>query len=176
MRRSSLVSGMRLGTPRSPTRKNSTSGIGGTTRRGSHLRSRSATACPYTTFTITNLVVTPNVTDGHQPVQVRFVVENTGKRQGAEVAQVYLGLPSVAGEPPRRLVGFEKVALAPGEKKQIQITIDPGATNHPLGYWNSASQRWTVADGAYTVYVGNSSRHALLKDAMTVRGAQAQQR
>ena len=51
----------------------------------------------YTTFTITNLVVTPNVTDGHQPVQVRFVVENTGKRQGAEVAQVYLGLPSVGG-------------------------------------------------------------------------------
>jgi beta-glucosidase len=130
----------------------------------------------YTTFRISNLVVTPNVVDGRQPIQVRFTIENTGTRQGAEVAQVYLGLPSVPGEPQKRLVGFEKVALAPGAKKAVQVTIDPGATNHPLGYWNSTTQRWTIADGRYTVYVGNSSRHTLLKDVVTVRGAQGQQR
>jgi beta-glucosidase len=130
----------------------------------------------YTTFKISNLVVTPKVSDGSQPIQVQIVVENTGRRNGAEVPQVYLGLPASAGEPPKRLVGFEKVRLEPGEKKRIQITIDPGATNHPLGYWDNSSQGWAIADGEYAVYVGNSSRNILLRDSVTVRAAQGRRR
>ena len=51
----------------------------------------------------------------------------------------------------------------------LQITIDPKASNHPLGHWDSAAQGWSIADGAYSVHVGNSSRNVALSDAVTVR-------
>jgi beta-glucosidase len=123
----------------------------------------------YTTFALSQLEVTPRVSDGTHPIKVRFFVENIGSRQGAEVPQVYLSLPSSLGEPPKRLVGFEKVRLDPGEKKRIEISIDPKASNHPLGYWDSGAQDWAIADGQYGVYVANSSLNVLLSDAVTVR-------
>lgn len=123
----------------------------------------------YTTFNISNLEVTPRVSDGSHPIKVQFFVENIGSRAGAEVPQVYLGLPTPLGEPPKRLVGFEKVQLVPGEKKRIQVTLDPSASNHPLGHWDTDAQAWAIADGEYKVYVGNSSRNVLLSDSVTVR-------
>jgi len=121
----------------------------------------------YTTFAITKLAVTKR-TDGTGPISVRFVVQNTGTRAGSEVPQVYLALPSSTGEPPKRLVGFEKVSLAPGEKKAIELTIDPGSSNHPLGYWDSASQKWVTASGLYRISVGNSSADAVLQQSISV--------
>ena len=122
----------------------------------------------YTTFALSNLVVSPRLTDGTQPINVSFDVQNTGTVSGAEVPQVYLQLPSAAGEPPRRLVGFEKVWLQPGEKQQVQITIDPGASNHPLGIFDSSTQSWTTLSGAYPVYVGTSSRTFALSNIVKV--------
>ena len=123
----------------------------------------------YTTFSISKLEATPKKTDGTKPIMVQFFVENTGTRYGAEVPQVYLGLPTSIGEPPKRLVAFEKVWLNPGEKRKIQISIDPNATNHPLGYWESSTQKWVIAEGDYQVYVGNSATNILLNDSVTVR-------
>jgi beta-glucosidase len=71
---------------------------------------------------------------------------------------VYLGLPAAVGEPPKRLVGFQKVFLQPGASQTVTINIDPNASNHPLSTWDKDAQQWTIASGAYTVYVGNSSR------------------
>lgn len=123
----------------------------------------------YTQFSISKLEVTPKTTDGTKPIKVQLIVENTGKVAGAEVPQVYLGLPPAAGEPPKRLVAFQKVWLKPGEKKQIQLTIDPAATNHPLSIFDTATQRWKTVDGSYKVLVGNSSANMTLSDAITVR-------
>ena len=123
----------------------------------------------YTTFSISKLEATPKKADGTKPIMVQFFVENTGTRYGAEVPQVYLGLPTSIGEPPKRLVAFEKVWLNPGEKRKIQISIDPNATNHPLGYWESSTQKWVIAEGDYQVYVGNSATNILLNDSVTVR-------
>jgi beta-glucosidase len=125
----------------------------------------------YTTFKISKLEATPKKSDGTHPIKVQFFVENTGRRMGAEVPQVYLGFPSSIGEPPKRLVGFEKVWLNPGEKRKLEISIDPNATNHPLSYWDSAAQSWKVADGAYQVLVGTSAANTVLNDSITV-GAQ----
>jgi beta-glucosidase len=72
----------------------------------------------YTTFSISKLEVTPKKTDGSKPIKVQFFVENTGTRYGAEVPQVYLGLPTSLGEPPKRLVAFEKVWLNPGRENE----------------------------------------------------------
>jgi beta-glucosidase len=123
----------------------------------------------YTNFEISKLVVTPKTTDGTKTIQVSFFVENTGKVAGAEVPQVYLGLPASANEPPKRLVGFEKVSLNPGEKKRVTITIDPAASNHPLSIWDTKNESWKTLDGTYNVYVGNSSDNITLTDSITVR-------
>jgi beta-glucosidase len=123
----------------------------------------------YTTFEISKLEATPKKSDGMHPILVQFFVENTGSRYGAEVPQVYLGLPTSVGEPPKRLVAFQKVWLDPGAKTKIQISIDPSETNHPLGYWDSAAQDWNIADGSYQVFVGNSAANLVLNDSVTVR-------
>ena len=123
----------------------------------------------YTTFSISKLEATPKKTDGTKPIMVQFFVENTGASYGAEVPQVYLGLPTSTGEPPKRLVAFEKVWLKPGEKRKIQISIDPSATNHPLGYWDSDAQKWVIAQGDYQIYVGSSASNIVLYDSITLR-------
>ncbi|MFJ2029175.1 beta-glucosidase [Streptosporangium sp. NPDC087985] len=130
----------------------------------------------YTDFSISKLVVTPQTTDGTEPIRVSFFVQNTGTRAGSEVPQVYLGLPASAGEPPKRLVGFDKVWLNPGQKKRVAVTIDPTASNHPLSVWDTAGGQWKTVGGKYQVYVGNSSENVTLHDAVTVRTPAGQHR
>jgi len=122
----------------------------------------------YTDFKISKLVVTPKTTDGTKLIRVSFFVQNTGKVAGVEVPQVYLGVPA-AGEPPKRLVGFDKVELQPGAKQRVTVTIDPSSSNHPLSIWDSKAQSWKTVDGEYTVYVGNSSEDIAVQDTITVR-------
>jgi len=110
----------------------------------------------YSTFTISNVTVTPR-TDGVTPITVTGIVTNTSGPYGAEVVQVYLGFPENLGEPPRRLVGFQKVWLQPGQALPFTITIDPTSTNYPFSYWNTTTHNWAIQPGNYTVYVGNSS-------------------
>ena len=121
----------------------------------------------YTTFSMSQLRATKSA-DGTKPIQVQFVVQNTGTRAGSNVPQVYLGLPASTGEP-QRLVAFQKVSLDPGEKKRIEINIDPDASNHPLGYWDSKSQKWSIADGEYQIRVGDSAANTQLRATLTVR-------
>jgi beta-glucosidase len=109
----------------------------------------------YTTFDIADVSV--NAPDGATaPVTVTASVTNTGAVAGAEVVQVYLGLP-VDGQPPKRLVGFQKVFVEPGGSKPVTITIDPTATNHPFGVWDYCTQGFVTKPGQYTIYVGNSA-------------------
>ncbi len=106
--------------------------------------------------------------DGAAPITVAFTIKNTGAVAGAEVGQVYLGIP-VAGQPPKRLVGFKKVHLQPGQSQRVSIVIDPAATNHPLSVWDYCTRGFVVRSGDYTVYVGNSSEDTPLTATMTVR-------
>ena len=110
----------------------------------------------YTTFSISNLQLVPDapITNGFQ---VSFDLQNTGTLAGAEVVQVYLGLPSGTGEPPRRMVGWKKVSLPPGATQQSAITVDANDSSHPLSIWSTGSNGWAIPNGDYTVYVGNSS-------------------
>jgi beta-glucosidase len=110
----------------------------------------------YTTFSISNLQLTPD-TPTANGFQVSFNLQNTGSLAGAEVAQVYLGFPAGTGEPPKRLVGWQKVPLQPGAQQQVTITVDASDSSHPLSIWSTTSSGWVTANGDYTVYVGNSS-------------------
>jgi beta-glucosidase len=122
----------------------------------------------YTTFLLWGLETTPVVADGTTPIRVEFWVENTGKRRGAEVAQVYLGFPPATGSPPKRLVGFRKVWLEPGERAKVTLTIDPKATNRPLSYWDSNAREWAIANGSYRVYLGSSAADIAATGAFTL--------
>jgi len=86
--------------------------------------------------------------------EVRFRLHNRSGRSGVEVAQVYVSLPRSTGEPPKRLVGWKRVALRAGEVKEVTLRIDP----ERLAYWDSARGGWKVAPGRYGVMVGASSR------------------
>jgi len=67
----------------------------------------------YTTFSISGVQLTPDSTPANG-FQVSLNLKNTGNSAGAEVVQVYLGFPSDSGEPPMRLVGWNKTLLQPG--------------------------------------------------------------
>ena len=94
-------------------------------------------------------------------------VTNTGPVAGAEVVQVYLGVP-VEGQPPKRLVGFQKVFVEPGQSKPVAITIDPAATNHPFSVWDYGTRGFVTKPGNYTVYVGNAADNTPHATTLTV--------
>ena len=109
----------------------------------------------YTTFEIAGVSVdAPGGTSA--PVTVTASVTNTGPVAGAEVVQVYLAVPG-EGQPPKRLVGFQKVLVEPGASEPVTITIDPAATHHPFGVWDYCTRSFVTVPGEYTVYVGNSA-------------------
>ena len=96
---------------------------------------------------------------------VSFTVRNTGKRAGAEVAQVYAGLPSAANEPPKRLVAWEKIQLAPGESKTVTVKLEPKF----LSIFNEAKDDWELLPGDYRIFVGGSSDGTPLSASVSVR-------
>ena len=109
----------------------------------------------YTSFAYRHLHVKRDGSD----ISVSFVVENTGARAGAEVAQLYVDDPRVTGEPPRQLRGYERVFLRPRQSTTVTLTLTPRS----LAYWDTPSSTWTVAPGLYRILVGASSRDIRLR-------------
>ena len=107
----------------------------------------------YTTFSYSQLKVTSG-----KSVEVSFSVKNTGMRAGAEVAQVYLGLPASAGEPPKRLVAWEKVQLDPGQSRSVALALEPQF----MSVFNVEKNAWEILPGDYLVSAGGSSRQTPL--------------
>ena len=130
----------------------------------------------YTSFAYSQLQVEPETTDGTRPIRVCFTIKNTGAWAGAEIVQVYLGLPASTDEPPKRLVGWVKVELVPVETKKVSVTVDPNATSRPLSYWNVNTNDWERASGDYQVYVGASSRDIRLTGSLRVQLAEKENR
>lgn len=96
----------------------------------------------------------------------QYTIRNTGAVAGAEASQVYLQLPAKAEQPSKRLVGFEKVYLQPGESAQVSVEINAAASNHPFSHFVPdapddlaawADGEWQTEDGFYRVLVGGSS-------------------
>jgi beta-glucosidase len=110
----------------------------------------------YTTFSIANAALLNNLSSANPNFQVTCNLSNTGSVSGAQVVQVYLGMPASLGEPPRRLVGWQKVTLQPGAAQQVTIEVDEGDSSHPMSWWNVNANAWQVSPGTYTVYVGTS--------------------
>ena len=116
----------------------------------------------YTTFAYTNLSIRPSSGRGASPaMDVEFELKNTGSRAGAEVAQLYIGDPSLPAvpQPPQQLKAFQRIQLNPGQSKRIRMRLDPRS----MAYWDTAAHTWKIAPGVYQIRVGSSSRDIRLQ-------------
>jgi beta-glucosidase len=99
-------------------------------------------------------------------VTVRADVTNTGARAGDEVAQLYINDPVASiSQPVRRLRGFERVTLQPGQTRSVSWTLD----RDDVGFYDNAG-RFVVENGRIHVFVGNSSSQSDNKRTFTVTG------
>ena len=119
----------------------------------------------YTTFQYSDLVVEPAETPVNGTATVRFKVRNTGVRQGDEVAQLYIRdvLGSVA-RPVMELKGFQRVGLAAGEQREIQLTLGPDELR-----MLNADMKWIVEPGVFRIMVGASSKDIRLRGQLMVK-------
>ncbi|OOQ86351.1 putative beta-glucosidase M [Penicillium brasilianum] len=92
---------------------------------------------------------------------VTATVRNTGKKSGAEVAQIYVGIP---GGPVKQLRGFEKVLISAGKSAKVTFPL----TRRDLSSWDVVAQKWVLQSGSYEIYVGSSSRNLPLTATMEV--------
>ncbi len=116
----------------------------------------------YTTFAYSNLQCDSR--------KVTFTLTNTGKRDGAEVAQVYIGTKiSKLFRPKRELKGFQKVFLKAGESRTITIELDDKA----FRYFNTFTNRWEVETAHYTIEVAASAADIRLSTTLRLIGTDA---
>ncbi|KAI1266942.1 glycoside hydrolase family 3 protein [Xylariaceae sp. FL1019] len=87
-------------------------------------------------------------------ITVTVTVANTGTVGGAEVAQLYIGLPASANAPPKQLRGFEKAVIDAGAETNVAFTV----LRRDISVWDSTIQNWVVPAGDFTFQVGSSSR------------------
>ena len=116
----------------------------------------------YTSFAFNNLVIKPVITGPEVPMKISlsFNVTNVGKKDGGEVAQVYIHkLKSGLLRPVKELKGFSKVFLRPGETKRVNILLNHDA----FAYYDIEKKSWVVEPGEFEFLVGSSSRDIRLK-------------
>ncbi|CAI9675606.1 glycoside hydrolase family 3 C-terminal domain-containing protein [Elizabethkingia anophelis] len=120
----------------------------------------------YTTFEYGK--VHADKTQMAQDGKITFTVsiKNTGKREGAEVAQLYISdLKSSVPRPVKELKGFEKINLKPGEQKEVSFTIDKSA----LSFFDAATHQWVAEPGEFEALVGASSSDIKTKMKFTLQ-------
>jgi beta-glucosidase len=113
----------------------------------------------YTTYAYSGL----SVSAAKDTTAIRFTVKNTGNRAGEEIAQVYASLPQSANEPPKRLVGWGKVHLQPGDSKEVTVQVPAKY----LSIFDEPTNAWKLLPGTYKFLVGSSSQDLPLQQSAT---------
>jgi beta-glucosidase len=120
----------------------------------------------YTRFEYSGLTVTPASSDLAAPVAVSFYVRNAGPREGAEVAEVYVGdSHSSVPRPVKELKGFAKVSLKPGEGKRVSVKLDARS----FSFFDVNKHGWNAEPGEFTILVGSSSAKIELQGKFTLK-------
>lgn len=113
----------------------------------------------YTEFTYSNLTVNEN--------GASFTLTNSGNMDGAEVVQLYVGLPdSNMFRPYKELKAFKKVFLKKGESRDIELLFD----DKTFRYWNRKTNRWEIETGEYLIMVGACVADIRLSNQIWVNG------
>jgi beta-glucosidase len=119
----------------------------------------------YTTFAFKNLGITPTAPKPGETVAVSFDVTNTGSREGAAVAQLYLGNPTASvPRPLKELKGFARLVLRPGETRHVTLPLEARA----MSFYDVQRRAWKQEPGRFTVFVGCSSADIDLNGEFTV--------
>ncbi len=117
----------------------------------------------YTEFMYSNLRVSKE--------GARFCITNTGKSEGAEIAQLYVGKEDgKVFRPVHELKGFCKVFLQPGEAKEVMIPFE----ERTFSYFNILSRNWEIEEGTYQIAIARNSREAVLNGKIYQKGTGAE--
>lgn len=107
----------------------------------------------YTTFNYSNLNTDKKTYDQADTIQATFTLTNTGDREGAEVAQLYVSDPVCSVmRPVKELKGFKKVFLKPGESRRITLDIPVSS----LAFYSEAQSQFVVEPGEFILQLGAS--------------------
>ncbi|MEO7932781.1 MAG: glycoside hydrolase family 3 C-terminal domain-containing protein [Chthoniobacterales bacterium] len=120
----------------------------------------------YTTFAYSNLRLRAKEVATGDQVRVTVDVQNTGQRAGDEVVQLYVHeLKPAVKRPAKELRGFSRIALQPGEKKTVSLSLPA----EKLAYWDEKTHGFVVNPGPFDVLVGASSEDIRVQDQLTIR-------
>jgi beta-glucosidase len=119
----------------------------------------------YTRFAYSDLKVTGDA----QPT-LRFAVRNVGKRAGTDAPQAYAAVAGADGKPIRRLVGFERVKLEPGESRTVTMTVDPRL----IGRFDTEARMWKAGGMVVTFSIGRDARSMILNRSARVAASTRQ--
>jgi beta-glucosidase len=122
----------------------------------------------YTTFAYSNLKLSHSSLAPGGKLTATTTVTNTGKREGSEIAELYVHqiVPSI-DRPINELKGFDRIDLQPGQSKTVTFSVEP----HDLAYWDTAGKQWKADPGAYEIEVGASSRDIRLTKQFRLTGS-----
>ena len=81
---------------------------------------------------------------------------------------MYLTLPATAEEPGKRLVGYERVSLTPGQSTRVTVELDSASSNQPFSVWNADADAWQIPSGTFGIAVGLSSRDIELEKSLKI--------
>lgn len=119
----------------------------------------------YTTFGYSKLDVSPQTGSLSGPVSVSFDITNTGKREAAEVAELYVGDSHASvPRPVKELKAFAKANLKPGETRRVTLTLDRRA----FSFYDVNKKNWSAEPGGFAILVGGSSDNIRLRSKFTL--------
>lgn len=122
----------------------------------------------YTSFEFSGLRLSSTELGSGEAVSISATVTNTGKRAGAEVAQLYVTAPSSSVKRPRiQLAGFQRLELHPGESKTVTFSLP--YEQQPFWHWKEDAERFVVEPGTARIQIGNSSAAILLSADLTLK-------
>jgi beta-glucosidase len=120
----------------------------------------------YTRFEYADLAIEPGTVTAFEPVAIAIRVTNAGERAGDEVVQLYArDLVASVTRPVRQLVGFQRLALAPGEARRVVFQLDPSQLA-----FVGPGLRWRVEPGRFAVQVGASSEDVRAEGSLEIVG------
>ncbi len=118
----------------------------------------------YTTFSYSDIKSSSAIIKNDHPITITFTIKNTGKENGAEIAQLYIHeINHTIDRPVKELKGFKRIFLKAGESKTVSIPVDA----HDLAFWSEQDHQWKVNPGKYLIEAGSSSKD--IRQQITIR-------